>query len=349
VTADQLTYVLAALLVAGLAILLLLVGVLLGRRAGRPAASLPSAAPAPPAYEQVVPEQRPATATWPGPPPAPAPGEPVMAEAPAEPAGWPAVGPAGEPVAAEPVGEPVAAEPAVVTAADLAAAAARVHDPREEEVIEGFLSIAPRRREAGAAEAPAASWSAAAEPPAGRFAPDRRAEFAGQSVPPPDPFTDDATGLDSRLAWDRAAAEENARYLRYRRPVSVVVAELDGLARFEDQFGAEAGERVLRAVGGTLRRNSRRTDRVAHAGGGRFLVLLPETDEIQAINYVERVRGECERWLEAGAVTLHLSLGWASPSAVGELDTALRAAEERMYGERRRMARAANGEAGPSR
>ncbi len=129
--------------------------------------------------------------------------------------------------------------------------------------------------------------------------------------------------------------------MRYRRPVGVVVAELDGLLRFEGRFGSDAGSRVLAAVGDAMRRNARRTDRVAHVGGGRFLVMLPETDEIQAINYVERVRGECERWLEAGAVALHVSIGWASPSAVGELDTALRTAEERMYVERRRAARAA--------
>jgi hypothetical protein len=71
---------------------------------------------------------------------------------------------------------------------------------------------------------------------------------------------------------------------------------------------------------------------------------MPETDEIQAINYVERVRAECERWLEAGASAMRLSLGWASPSAVGELDTALRTAEERMYAERRRAARAGSGD-----
>jgi hypothetical protein len=76
---------------------------------------------------------------------------------------------------------------------------------------------------------------------------------------------------------------------------------------------------------------------------------MPETDEIQAINYVERVRTECERWLEAGEVSLRLSLGWASPSAVGELDTALRTAEERMYAERRRAARAGIGEPGAPR
>jgi diguanylate cyclase (GGDEF)-like protein len=118
------------------------------------------------------------------------------------------------------------------------------------------------------------------------------------------------------------------------------VAELDGFARFEGGFGAGASHRILAAVGEAMRRKARRTDRVAHVGGGRFLVLLPETDEIQAINYVERIRGECDRWLDAGAVALRLSVGWASPSAVGELDGALRTAEDRMYAERRRAARA---------
>jgi diguanylate cyclase (GGDEF)-like protein len=340
VAADQLTYVLAALLVAGLAILLLMVGVLLGRRSRRPALLPPAAAPSPPVFERRgAPEQAPAMATLPTPPDLPT-VEPARVEPAPGAAGWPAV---------EPAPETLPAEPVAVTAADLAAAAARVHDPREEEVIEGFLSIAPRRRETAAAEAPPAAASATAYSPRGRLGPDRDAEVAGQPVPPPESLVDEATGLDSRITWDRVAAEENARYVRYRRPVSVVVAELDGLGRFEDQFGAEAARRVLRAVGGTLRRGARRTDRVAHAGGGRFLVLLPETDEIQAINYVERVRGECERWLEAGAAALHLSMGWASPSAVGELDTALRAAEERMYGERRRAARVTNGEPGPSR
>ena len=123
--------------------------------------------------------------------------------------------------------------------------------------------------------------------------------------------------------------------MRYRRPVTVVVAEIDGLSRLVDRFGAEPARRVLPAVGDAMRRHARRTDQVAHVGGGRFLVLLPETDEVAAINYVERVRMACERWLESGAVALHLAIGWASPTQVGEVDTAMRVAEERMYAERR--------------
>jgi diguanylate cyclase (GGDEF)-like protein len=233
-------------------------------------------------------------------------------------------------------------EVGAVTAADLAEAARRVHDPREEEIIEGFLSNAPRRR-VMADEGPR-------PPTAVGPGLDAATPAAAPALPAlSDSYLDETTGLDSGAAWDRLAAEENARYVRYRRPVSVVVGELDGLVRFEDRFGAEGARRVLAAVGEAMRRGGRRTDQVAHAGGGRFLVLMPETDEIQAINYVERVRGECERWLEAGASAMRLSLGWASPSAVGELDTALRTAEERMYTERRRAARAGSGDPGPSR
>jgi len=319
VSPDQITYVLIAFIVTGIAILLLVVGALLARRGrgeprsvARPTAGEIAAAPLAPAV------------------PAPAAVVPAPAAASAPPAA-PQLEP--EPPFPPPAEPEQVEEAAAVTAADLAAAARRVHDPREEEIIEGFLSISPRRRETAAFEAAREPTAAAPAAPAA----------VATAAAPVDPYIDDATGLDSRAAWDRVLAEENARYVRYRRPVGVVVAELDGLGRFDTQFGAEASHRVLAAVGGALRRNARRTDRVAHVGAGRFLVMLPETDEIQAINYVERVRAECERWLEAGAVALHLSMGWASPNAVGELDTALRTAEERMYAERRRAARAGAG------
>ena len=74
-------------------------------------------------------------------------------------------------------------------------------------------------------------------------------------------------------------------------------------------------------------------------GDGRFAVLLPETDEIQAINYVERVRRTCDLWLESGAVALKLAMGWASASGDDSLLDAGRIATERMYAELHRNAR----------
>jgi PleD family two-component response regulator len=84
---------------------------------------------------------------------------------------------------------------------------------------------------------------------------------------------------------------------------------------------------------------AREADHVARLGPGRFGVLLPETDEIQAIHYVERVRRTCDLWLESGAVALRLAVGWASPSGDDSLHDAARAATERMFGEIHRNAR----------
>ena len=312
---EQLTYVLIALIVAGLALVLLAVVALVARRRdsshARQAGPLAAAAAA-----TSEPQPAPVVAA------PPAAGQ--TAEAPAAIHFTGALPGAGDPVAdlrdaleREPPTRDARAAAATGEMGRRFAVGDRLHEPGAEAAIAGFLALEPGR--------------------------------VPQEGPAPDPYIDPLTGLDTLLAWERMLADENARYVRYRRPMSVVVAEIDGLSRLVERFGAEPARRVVPAVGDAMRRSARRTDRVAHVGGGRFLALLPETDEVAAINYVERVRVACERWLESGAVALHLSIGWASPTPVGEIDTALRAAEERMYAERRRPPRPGIAGADPTR
>jgi hypothetical protein len=56
-------------------------------------------------------------------------------------------------------------------------------------------------------------------------------------------LTDEATGVDNTRAWARSLAEEAARSARYGRPVTVVIAEIDGLDRLTERFGTEASDR----------------------------------------------------------------------------------------------------------
>jgi diguanylate cyclase (GGDEF)-like protein len=154
-------------------------------------------------------------------------------------------------------------------------------------------------------------------------------------------LTDPATGLDNRLAWDRAVYQENERKRRYGRPVSVVIAELYGLDALAERVGPEAADRLVPAIAEALRRYGRTTDRVARVGHARFHILLPETDEVRAINYVERVRQACDLWLESGAVALSLSMGWASPGPDDDIEVAMVMAEDRLLAEHRRNARRA--------
>jgi diguanylate cyclase (GGDEF)-like protein len=156
--------------------------------------------------------------------------------------------------------------------------------------------------------------------------------------PDPAALADPVTGLDGPAAWSHAVAQEASRSSRYGRPVAVVIAELDGLSRIEERFGSAAADRLIPPVADVLRRSARSADTIARLDRVRFGLLLPETDEIQAINLVERIRAGCDRWLAAGAVAVRLSIGWASPPLGGDLGDALRQAEERMRREQRRPA-----------
>ena len=151
--------------------------------------------------------------------------------------------------------------------------------------------------------------------------------------------TDPATGMLTPSGWGRVVADEDARVRRYRRPATIVMVELDGLDRLTSRLGDAAGDRLIPAVAETIRRLAREADHVAQLGPGRFGVLLPETDEIQAIHYIERVRRTCDLWLESGAVSLRLAMGWASASGDDNLHDAGRSATERMFAEIHRHAR----------
>lgn len=157
------------------------------------------------------------------------------------------------------------------------------------------------------------------------------------------PLVDPQTGLDTIRAWTVVFEHESARLRRYGRTATVVVAELDGLDALAARLGRDVADGLIPPVADALRRNARGPDRVCRARHNRFLVLMPETDEVAAINYIERVRTACDLWLESGALAVRLVMGWASPPPGGTLEDALRLAGERMMDERRRRSSAAPG------
>jgi diguanylate cyclase (GGDEF)-like protein len=172
-----------------------------------------------------------------------------------------------------------------------------------------------------------------------------RAFVAGSTVT--DPTIDPLTGLLLASAWSRIVIDEEARIRRYHRPATVVIIEIEGLDRLVSRLGSGSVDRIVPAVADTLRRGAREADHVARLATGRFAILMPETDEILAINYVERVRKACDLWLESGAVSLRLAIGWASSTGDGSLAEAEALATDRMYGELRRAART-NGPSDPT-
>ena len=146
-------------------------------------------------------------------------------------------------------------------------------------------------------------------------------------------LVDPQTGLGTPLAWDVWVADEDARVRRYRRPATVVLAELDGLDAVGAFHGPEVAEGAAAMIGAAFRSNIRTCDHAAVIGPGLYAVLLPETDEIRAVNFVERVRATCEEWLAVNSPSVRILLGWASPDADG-LVGARATAERRLDRER---------------
>lgn len=220
-------------------------------------------------------------------------------------------------------------------------------------VIEVAVFLLWRRRPANAAATTAAQAGAAASmasPAPGLSAADgldgagpgeptaeHGAEAAvgdGTHYPDHELLVDPVTGLETGLIWHDAVRHEDARRARYGHSATVVVLDLVGFEQLVERLGSDVAERLIVPVAATLVRSSRASDRVARLGHTRFAVLMPETDEVSAINYVDRVREATDMWLEAGAVAVRTAIGWASPPSGGSLVDALRLADERMVADR---------------
>jgi diguanylate cyclase (GGDEF)-like protein len=103
-------------------------------------------------------------------------------------------------------------------------------------------------------------------------------------------ITDELTGLANHRQFYHQLAREVRRAQRYRRPLTLLMLDLDFFKGYNDRFGHLAGDQALRETGEVLRRNAREVDILARYGGEEFAIILPETDLKQAVYQAERIR-----------------------------------------------------------
>lgn len=101
---------------------------------------------------------------------------------------------------------------------------------------------------------------------------------------------DPLTGLDNRRHFLDAMDREIARAIRYLRPLSLCLIDIDLFNSINDQYGHVEGDRLLRQVAGVLRNSSRADDVSGRIGGEEFALLLPETKPETAYELAERLR-----------------------------------------------------------
>jgi diguanylate cyclase len=102
--------------------------------------------------------------------------------------------------------------------------------------------------------------------------------------------TDPLTQLNNRRALMDVIQHEERRLNRGRQALSFVMADIDHFKQINDQLGHEVGDQVLQQVSRALAGGVRDVDHLARWGGEEFLVVLPDTDEIEAAQVAERLR-----------------------------------------------------------
>ena len=76
---------------------------------------------------------------------------------------------------------------------------------------------------------------------------------------------------------------------RYNQPVSLIICDIDFFKKFNDTYGHQAGDAVLRQVAQTLKKNSRTTDFVCRYGGEEMSIILPNTKADEALLLANRI------------------------------------------------------------
>lgn len=106
--------------------------------------------------------------------------------------------------------------------------------------------------------------------------------------------TDPLTGLSNRGYWEDSLKLEFERCRRANRASTLLLLDIDKFKTFNDEYGHQAGDEVMRAIGDLVHRFRRSTDVVGRYGGEEFGVILPETTAENAMIFAERLRKRIE-------------------------------------------------------
>nr|WP_083856529.1 HD domain-containing phosphohydrolase [Desulfosporosinus meridiei] len=141
-------------------------------------------------------------------------------------------------------------------------------------------------------------------------------------------YKDVLTGL-----YNRRFFEEELMRLNVPRnlPLTIVMADVNGLKLINDSFGHAMGDELLKKVGEVIVRGCRADDIIARLGGDEFVILLPRTASAEIEQIVKRIKNQALNET-VGSIEISISFGWETKLDKDEdIREVLKKAEDFMY------------------
>ncbi|MFT5716293.1 MAG: diguanylate cyclase (GGDEF)-like protein [Oleiphilaceae bacterium] len=145
---------------------------------------------------------------------------------------------------------------------------------------------------------------------------------------------DDLTGFGNKRALDVGLHREAELAVRHKTPLSILMLDVDHFKRINDAMGHIAGDKVLKDLAATIKKSARQSDLCFRYGGEEFMVILDDTDTVQAINIAERIRLSVEQYTysyKGKIIPVTISLGSATFENTETLETFKNRADQALY------------------
>ena len=145
---------------------------------------------------------------------------------------------------------------------------------------------------------------------------------------------DPLTGLYNRRSGEQRLGEEINRATRHGRPLTLLLLDLDGLKKINDEFGHGAGDLALRTSAERLQRAIRGSDQAVRLGGDEFMVILPECKSEEVRHVLGRLEGmEVEH--EGHKIPCRFSRGWTDYKPGETAHDLINRADAALYSDKR--------------
>lgn len=145
---------------------------------------------------------------------------------------------------------------------------------------------------------------------------------------------DPLTELPNREYYNERSAYEFQRWQRYDRPLTIAVFDIDHFKKVNDNYGHQAGDKVLKVIGSSIAKRLREVDFFCRFGGEEFVALMPETHLQEAIQVLDTIRAAIANAsfnYKDQPLSITISIGVTEFKQSDDVETAFARADKALY------------------